>query len=168
MTKLSEHFDESEMCCTCCNKVVVKQSLIDRLEKLYDVMHASKIIVNSGYRCPKHSLEVGGYANDAHTLGFAVDCTVYKSDGKPYRVETVAYYADKLGFGGIGMMSGNSIHLDTRDVEKYSNKYWHGDERNGTNFVAETLNPEPIQKSNKVKFTIMFDDHVYSGLLEGD
>lgn len=167
MSKLSEHFDSKEMLCKCgCGKAVVKQSLIDRLEKLYDVMNASKIIINSGYRCPTHSVNVGGYSNDAHTLGFAVDCTVYDQNGKPYNVETVAYYAAKIGFGGIGMMNGNSIHLDTRDVEKYVNNHWHGDERNGTNFVAETLKHDEIVKSNKKHFTILFDDKVYSGLLE--
>ena len=167
MSKLSEHFDSNEMKCKCgCGKTVVKQSLIDRLEKLYDVMNASKIIIHSGYRCPTHSVAVGGYSNDAHTLGFAADCTVYDQNEKPYSVETVAYYAAKIGFGGIGMMNGNSIHLDTRDVEKYVNSYWHGDERNGTNFVAETLKHDEIVKTNKKHFTILFDDKVYSGLLE--
>lgn len=167
MSKLSEHFEQYEFTCKCgCNKTVVQKSLIDRLEKLYNVMNASKIIIISGYRCPTHSVSVGGYSNDAHTLGFAVDCTVYDQNDKPYSVETVAYYADKLGFGGIGMMNGNSIHLDTRDVEKYANNYWHGDERTGKNFVAEELKHDEIVKSNKKHFTIVFDDKVYSGLLE--
>ena len=167
MPKLSEHFDSKEFACKCgCNKAVVKQSLIDRLEKLYNVMNASKIIINSGYRCPQHSVAVGGFSNDAHTLGFAADCTVYDQNGKPYSVETVAYYAAKIGFGGIGMMNGNSIHLDTRDVEKYANNFWHGDERTGKNFVAEELKHDEIVKNNKKHFTIVFDDKVYSGLLE--
>lgn len=144
--KISEHFDDSEFKCKCgCGKIVYKQSLIDRLEKLYSVLNAKSIVITSGYRCPKHSVAVGGYSNDAHTLGFASDVIVYKQDGTPYTVETVAYYADKLGFGGIGMMSGNAIHLDTRDCESYVNNYWHGDERNGTNFIASTLSPETVQ-----------------------
>ena len=170
MPKLSEHFDQYEFTCKCgCNKTVVKKSLIDRLEKLRNVMNASKIIVNSGYRCPKHSVAVGGYINDAHTQGFAVDCTVYDKNGKPYSVETVAYYADKLGFGGIGLMNGNSIHLDTRDVENYANSYWHGDERTGKNFVAEELkHDEIVRNDNEKHFTIRFDDKVYSGILKGE
>lgn len=167
MTKLSEHFDESEMRCPCCNKVVVRHELIDRLEQLYRKMNASKIIVNSGYRCPEHSVAVGGYANDAHTLGMAADVTVYKQDGTPYNVETVAFYANLLSFGGIGLMDGNSIHLDVRDEGGYVNRFWHGDERTGKNIDCSRLKHEEIQgKTSKHKVTITIDDHVYSGLLE--
>lgn len=167
MAKLSEHFDESEMRCPCCGKVVVKKSLIERLEKLYRKMNASKIIINSGYRCPKHSVSVGGYVNDAHTLGMAADVTVYKQDGTPYNVETVAFYANLLGFGGIGLMHGNSIHLDVRDEGGYLNRFWHGDERAGTNIDCSKLEHEEIQKqTSKHKVTITIDGHVYSGLLE--
>lgn len=152
--KITEHFDNSEFTCKCgCGKTFVKMSLIERLEKLHSIMNAKAIVVNSGYRCPTHSVAVGGYSNDAHTLGFASDVTVYKQDGNPYTVETVAYYADKLGFGGIGLMGGNSIHLDTRDVEKFSNNYWRGDERTGKNIDIKNLKAEDIQKSD-VKPTI--------------
>ena len=167
MTKLSEHFDESEFRCPCCNKVVVRHTLIDRLEQLYRKMNASKIIVHSGYRCPEHSVSVGGYANDAHTLGMAADVTVYKQDGTPYNVETVAFYANLLSFGGIGLMDGNSIHLDVRDEGGYLNRFWHGDERTGKNIDCCKLKHEEIQKqTSKHKVTITIYGHVYSCLLE--
>lgn len=162
--KITAHFDDSEFTCKCgCGGCIVKKSIVDRLEKLYDTMNASKIIINSGYRCPNHSIAVGGYSNDAHTLGFAVDCTVYKPDGTPYKVETVAYYADKLGFGGIGLMNGNSIHLDTRDVENYANNFWHGDERTGKNFDAKNLKPENIQNKKNSHSVVVNGEIVWSG-----
>lgn len=157
--KISAHFDDAEFRCKCgCGKTVLKQSLVDRLEKLHKLMNAKSIVVNSGYRCPQHSLAVGGYSNDAHVMGFAADVTVYKADGNPYTVETVAYYADQLGFGGIGMMGGNSIHLDTRDCEKYANNYWHGDERNGNNNVdCKKLKHEVIQSATPTTYVVTVD-----------
>lgn len=156
--KISEHFDDTEFACPHCGKIVVKKSLIERLESLHMMMHAKAIIVNSGYRCPTHSVAVGGYSNDAHTLGIAADVTVVKQDGNPYSVETVAYYADKIGFGGIGMMGGNSIHLDTRDVETYANNYWHGDERTGNDNVdCSKLPHDEIQTDSVATYIISVD-----------
>jgi len=39
-------------------------------------MGAKAVYVNSGYRCPNCSVAVGGFANDAHTLGLAADISV--------------------------------------------------------------------------------------------
>lgn len=168
--KMSEHFDENEFVCKCgCKGLKLKGSLVERLEKLYRKMNASKIIVNSGYRCPEHSVSVGGYANDAHTMGIAADVTVYKQDGTPYNVETVAFYANLLSFGGIGLMNGNSIHLDVRDEGCYVNNFWHGDERTGKNIDCSRLEHEEIQNINKPdthNVTLIFDGNMYSGLLE--
>lgn len=163
MPEISEHFDDTEFVCKCgCGGLKIKKSLIERLEKLHTAMNAKSIVVNSGYRCPSHSVKVGGYANDSHTLGFAADVTVYKQDGNPYTVETVAFYADKTGFGGIGMMSGNSIHLDTRDVENYSNNFWRGDERTGGNFNVSDLKTENIQTVNTQKtYCVEIDGKTY-------
>lgn len=170
--KITEHFDENEFVCRCgCKGLKLKRSLVERLEKLYKKMNASKIIINSGYRCPKHSVAVGGSSTDAHTMGIAADITVYKQDGTPYNVETVAFYANLLSFGGIGLMNGNSIHLDVRDEGGYLNKFWHGDERTGKNIDCSRLEHEEIQNINKPvthKVTLIFDGHMYSGLLEED
>ena len=42
--------------------------------------HGVKITINSGYRTPQHSVAVGGFANDPHTRGIAVDAYV---NGRP-------------------------------------------------------------------------------------
>lgn len=42
--------------------------------------HGVKVTINSGWRSPSHSVAVGGFANDPHTRGIAVDAYV---NGKP-------------------------------------------------------------------------------------
>lgn len=55
--------------------------------------------VNSGYRTPAHSVAVGGFADDPHTRGIAVDAYV---DGRPVgKVFTAAQ------FKAAGLVTGN-------------------------------------------------------------
>lgn len=49
---------------------------INRVAKSHGVV----VTINSGYRTPQHSVAVGGFANDPHTRGVAVDAYV---NGKP-------------------------------------------------------------------------------------
>lgn len=135
MSKLSAHFDKSEFICKCgCNQGNPSSLLISRLEKLYKLMNAKAIIVNSGYRCYKHDKAVGGSGYGAHTKNIAADIVVKKQDGTLYSAEEIAEAAERIGFGGIGMMN-NACHVDTRDSEKYDNNHWFGDERDGRNYI---------------------------------
>lgn len=71
-------FKEQELCCKCCGQLppfarenmeaLVCEVLDPAREKL-----GSPIVVNSGYRCPKHNKEVGGATNSQHLLGQAAD-----------------------------------------------------------------------------------------------
>ena len=75
-------FKEQELCCKCCGQLppfarenieaLVCEVLDPAREKL-----GSPIVVNSGYRCPKHNKEVGGVPNSQHMRGEACDirCT---------------------------------------------------------------------------------------------
>lgn len=171
MGNLSQHFDSSEFRCKCgCGKCNPSQLLITRLEKLHTLMGAKSIIINSGYRCPNYSVRVGGSANDAHTRNIAADIVVKKQDGSLYKAEDIAEAAERIGFGGIGLMN-NACHVDTRDSEAYTNKHWFGDERDGRNYIKTfqrgTVFPgqktEPVKKTMKI--TVEYDDHTFSGLL---
>lgn len=134
--KLSEHFDSSEFQCPCgCGGNKIDQRLVELLEKLFTLMDAKAIYVNSGYRCPNHSVSVGGSADDAHTIGYAADIRVQKKDGTFYTAEDIAEAAERVGFGGIGMMQG-ACHVDIRHLGGYKNNFWHGDERNGRDFIT--------------------------------
>jgi hypothetical protein len=97
-------------------------------------MDAKSIVITSGYRCPKYSVRVGGYSSDAHTCNIAADIVVNKKGGGSYTAEDIAEAAQRIGFGGIGLMSG-ACHVDNRDCEPYLNNHWFGDERDGRNYI---------------------------------
>lgn len=135
MGNLSKHFDLSEFRCQCgCGGENPSKLLVERLEKLFDLMDAKSIVITSGYRCPKYSVKVGGYSSDAHTRNIAADIIVNKQGGGSYTAEDIAEAAERIGFGGIGLMQG-ACHVDTRDCESYLNNHWYGDERDGRNYI---------------------------------
>ena len=173
MGNLSAHFDSSEFRCKCgCGKGAPSKLLIERLEKLYSLMGAKAVIINSGYRCPAYSVSVKGSATDAHTRNIAADIVVKKPDGTLYKAEDIAEAAERIGFGGIGMMN-NACHVDTRDTEPYVNNHWFGDERDGRNYISTFQRgtkfpgeaaPKPAEKKS-IEVSIKIDDHTYSGLI---
>lgn len=132
--KLTEHFDSTEFKCNCGANPPMSALLVNRLEELHKYMGAKAVIINSGYRCPNCSVKVGGSRTDAHTKAMAADIMVKKQDGSWYTAEDIAEVAERIGFGGIGMMN-NACHLDTRDSEPYTNNHWFGDERDGRNYI---------------------------------
>ena len=162
MGNLSAHFDSSEFNCKTCGKsATISNLLIRRLEEMHSLMNAKAIYVTSGYRCPNCSVRVGGYRNDAHTKGMAADIKVQKQDGSYYSAEDIAEAAERIGFGGIGLLNG-ATHVDTRDTEPYSNNHWFGDERNGNDnirtFQRGTVFPGQKTENKKRKLKIYLDD----------
>lgn len=148
MGNLSKHFDLSEFRCQCgCGGENPSKLLIERLEKLFDLMDAKSIVITSGYRCPKYSVSAGGYSSDAHTCNIAADIIVNKKDGGSYSSEYIAEAAERIGFGGIGLMNG-ACHVDTRDSETYVNNHWYGDERDGRNYI-KTFQRETVFPGEK-------------------
>lgn len=126
MGDLSTHFSQSEFICSCCGRShAISQLLINRLEKMFTIMDAKAIFINSGYRCESNPW---GSKTDAHRKGIAADIRVQKKDGSWYTSWDIAEVAERLGFGGIGLMLPNSCHVDTRDTEPYDNIHWFGNE----------------------------------------
>ena len=71
-------FKEQELACKCCGQL--PPFARENIEALVCVVIdpareklGSPIVVNSGYRCPKHNKEVGGATNSQHLLGQAAD-----------------------------------------------------------------------------------------------
>lgn len=133
---LSKNFDMSEFKCPCCGKIMVHPVLVTRLQKIADYFK-EPVIINSGYRCYKHDIEVGGNGTGAHTMGIAVDIHIPN-----VKSIDIAKIAEKIGFGGIGIITDNDIHLDIRDMSgydvsmfSYDNKKWFGNE-----MTCETYN----------------------------
>ena len=147
MGNLSQHFDEKEFMCPCCGAVNIDKELVSMLEKLRTEMNASAIIVTSGYRCPTHSVAVGGSSTDAHTRGIAADIRVMKKSGKCYASGTIARESEKIGFTGIGIIDNLHCHVDIRNLHNYINAHWFGDERTGNDWIETFKNyGEPIEK----------------------
>ena len=146
---LSEHFDSTEFNCKCgCGKGEnINKTLVFRLEEMFKYMDAKVIIVNSGYRCPTYSKKVGGSATDAHTKFLAADIKVKKQDGTWYTPADIAEVAERLGFGGIGVMN-TACHVDCRDLGTYVNNHWFGNEITGAKvqtFQRGTIFPGEIK-----------------------
>lgn len=177
MGNLSEHFDNSEFKCSCCGKTFqMSKLLIERLEKLYNLMGAKAIHINSGYRCEKNPW---GSATDAHRKGIAADIKVLKSNGEYYSGKDIAEAAQRVGFGGIGIMEPDACHVDTRDSEKYINNHWFGNETTGENYIATfqrgtvfpshaSANSQSIPNNNQdeIPIEIKIGDRAYSGTLK--
>jgi len=135
-TQLSPHFNAREFRCQCgkTHETLIASKLVDKLEALYTALNCSKIIVTSGYRCPKHDKAVGGTSSGQHTKGTAADVCCYGQDGQPISSKTVCCKAQNLGFTGIANITSSYqyTHLDVRTSGK-----WYGDEIHGNGTVTD-------------------------------
>lgn len=127
--RITPNFKSEEFTCKCgCGGNKINWKFVERLQVLRYKLKVP-ITITSGYRCPVHSVRVGGSATDAHTKGFAADI-----QAKGYKAEQIAKAAAELGFGGIGIIDDYTVHVDIRDESgtdgiSYPNSYWHADER---------------------------------------
>lgn len=170
MNKLSEHFDSSEFTCKCgCGRMNVNQVLIAKLEQLFYNMNAKAIYINSGCRCPEHSVSVGGFPNDMHVLGGAADIRVVSEDGTLYTSKAICREAEKIGFNGIAIIDDDSAHVDIRGIIPYANDHWFGNESNNKIYNTFANMGEPIKgktaTEKEIKAIIEIEGHKYSGLL---
>jgi zinc D-Ala-D-Ala carboxypeptidase len=103
-----KHFEYSEFACRCCGENRTDPALIDMLDAARGFA-GMPFVVNSGYRCPKHTAAVGSTA-DNHPSGQAADikCT----DG-PTRMRLIEALI-KAGFRRIGFHR-LFIHVDRMD-----------------------------------------------------
>lgn len=134
-TQLSPHFNAREFKCKCGKEhnFQVSTDLVDKLEKLYEKLNCSKIIVTSGFRCAEHDKNVGGSGTGQHTKGTAADICCYVQDGQPISSKSVCCTAQDIGFTGIANINASYqyTHVDVRNGSK-----WYGDETKGNNSVT--------------------------------
>ncbi|MCM1269806.1 MAG: D-Ala-D-Ala carboxypeptidase family metallohydrolase [Ruminococcus flavefaciens] len=148
-TQLSPHFNAKEFRCKCGKEhdFEVNEKLVENLEKLYEALNCSKIIVTSGYRCTDHDKNVGGNGTGQHTKGNAADICCYGRDGQPISSKTVCCKAQDIGFTGIANIdtSYQYTHVDVRTGSK-----WYGDETKGNSSVTSNFYSYfDIQKEDK-------------------
>ena len=79
---MSPHFNVSEFRCKCGKEhdTLISDELIANLERLFEALGCSKIIVTSGYRCEQHDKNVGGSGTGQRTLDKAADICCYGQD----------------------------------------------------------------------------------------
>lgn len=143
-TQLSKHINAQEIRCKCggTHNITVNTDLIERTEKLLDVIAAGykvdssavKINISSGNRCKVHDKAVGGNGYGMHTLGKAIDYTV-TVNGQTVDTRDIAAIAQELGFTGIGRIpnypgskESNYIHHDVGTLAEHRGRKWLGDE----------------------------------------
>ena len=73
-----KYFKEKELCCKCCGQLppFARENIEALVENVLDPLrerYGKPIVVNSGYRCPKHNKEVGGAPRSQHMAGEATD-----------------------------------------------------------------------------------------------
>lgn len=71
-------FNEREFVCRCCGQFppAVRENIVALVNNVLDPAReqfGGPVIVNSGFRCPKHNLEVGGAVTSQHMKGEAAD-----------------------------------------------------------------------------------------------
>lgn len=118
------------------DKVLVDDTLMNMIEKLFSKLQCSKYIISSGYRTPEHDRAVGGNGKGQHTLGKAVDACFYWKDDSIIPAPIVCCVAQDIGFKGIANISKNYryVHLDMRTSGTYL-----GDEIKSTSTVTNNF-----------------------------
>jgi uncharacterized protein YcbK (DUF882 family) len=109
---VSDHFLYSDFICPCCDRLKIIPAFYRHIGLLEQIRREAgfPILVNSGYRCPKHNKEVGGAADSWHLL-FATDIRPEGND--PEKLRALYRAALGLDFGGIGLYD-TFLHLDLR------------------------------------------------------
>lgn len=169
-TQLTAHFNVNEFTCKCgCRTNQIKLPLVQRLEKIFDYLSQTAdgcgaIFVTSGYRCPRHSVAVGGSFDDAHTRGIAADIYAVKNDGETrWGAFELAAVCERVGFTGIGIIDNTAVHADIRTSENYKNAHWFGNEMTGNDNIPTFADYLPRQRVN----VPIGQNHIISVYLDG-
>lgn len=110
--KLTEHFDSNEFTCRHCGKRGVQLPLVYALEKLRQLI-GRPVIVSSGYRCAKHSVEAAKAQPGLHRDGLAADIYVVGMTAR----ELYQYVRQVPEFRGIGVDDEQGyVHVDIRST----------------------------------------------------
>ena len=107
---MKNYFSDDELKCHCCGVLNFNPNTLRRLNLLRKE-YGKPIMIESGYRCPKHNKEVSDTGESGpHTTGQAIDIIV--SGGNAL---TLLVLAVKYGFTGIGIQQKGQnrfLHFD--------------------------------------------------------
>ncbi len=110
---LSPHFTRQELACHHCGNLVLRPELLAGLETLR-LRAGAPVIVQDGYRCPEHNLQVGGVRDSQHCLGMAADVVICGCSLQ--NMFDLATSVPEFARGGIGVYDGGFIHVDVRST----------------------------------------------------
>lgn len=111
------HFKIHEFDCNCCGENKISHEFVVMLDRARSIAKIP-FRINSGYRCLKHNLEVGGKDSSSHTLGLAADIYCITSRAR-FTILTALIH---VGFKRVGV-SGEFIHVDS-DKKKPQRVVW--------------------------------------------
>ena len=176
MGDITAHFSAYEFKCSCgCGGNGTSKALVEKFEKIYEYLAGTErgvksVNITSGYRCPKHSVAVGGSADDAHTRGIAADFYALDKSGTRWASRELAAVCEKLGFSGIGVIDNTAVHADIRTTANYKNGHWFGNEMTGNDniqtwaeFLPKQVSTKPTAETKAV--TLVIDGVTYKGTL---
>ena len=122
MTKLTDHFDSTEMDCPCMDCVDndsgkgIDRGLVNALEIVREVLDRP-IHITSGVRCEQHNKDVGGKSTSEHLDGKAVDIRVDNSRDRSNLLAILFVHFERIGIGS------NFIHVGVSS-DKAQNVVW--------------------------------------------
>lgn len=108
---MTEHFQEEEFACSHCGRCEIDPVLVLALEDLRTLIGNKPIIVNSGYRCPRHPIEAAKVVPGQHAKGNAVDIKVRGMSAR--ELYTAAKQIPQFRGFGVDDEQGY-IHVDIR------------------------------------------------------
>jgi zinc D-Ala-D-Ala carboxypeptidase len=110
---LFPNFTSGEFECRHCGAMEMKHVFLTKLQELREA-YGKPMTISSGYRCPKHPVEVSKRSPGVHTFGLAADVAVNGQDA-----HALLKHAFALGFTGIGVFQkgvGSFVHLDVMNT----------------------------------------------------
>jgi uncharacterized protein YcbK (DUF882 family) len=131
MKYISDYITRSEYECRCCGQLPPDLFANQIYVELFDIFKAvrerkgSSIYINSGFRCPKHNLVIGGSLRSVHLFGLALDmdCDDDRDVDKLY--EIIREVSRDVR---IGIYKGNKtfIHMDIGyKVNPRLSRFWN-------------------------------------------
>jgi len=133
---IAENFKICEFACKDgSDEILISEELVDTLQNIRN--HFGKaVVITSAYRTKSHNKKAGGASSSQHLKGAAADIQVSGVDPL-----AVAFYAQSLNVGGIGLYSyinGGFVHIDVRT----SHSRWIQVEKTGNYSVVNSIMPK--------------------------
>lgn len=110
-----EHFTPQEFDCKCgCGALALDTDLVQVLNHVRKLL-GRPLVINSGFRCPKHNKDIKGATFSPHMLGCAVDVKAISSTTRFSILRALLV----CGIRRIGI-GDTFIHFDTAQGDRYA------------------------------------------------